>query len=98
LRFLDTSIPLCVMTGEPKEQYQRCLEIMKGVEKGEEKVVTSVFTVAEIKYILEGRERFDENKATHMVISFLDCIGLRLLDVEASACREAVEMSGRFQI
>ena len=71
---------------------------MRGGEKGEEKVVTSVFTVAEIKYLLEGSERFDENKATDMVLSFLDCIGLRLVDVEASACREAVEMSGRFQV
>ncbi|WP_456474277.1 type II toxin-antitoxin system VapC family toxin [Candidatus Pyrohabitans sp.] len=96
MRYIDTSIPLCVMTGEPRELYSRCVEIMGRVERGEEKVSTSVLTVAEIKFILEGREKLNDRKATDMVLSFLDCLGLKLLDVEAGACREAVEISAKF--
>ncbi len=89
LRYLDSSIPLCVMTGEPRGYYSRCIEIMEKVEKGEEKVATSIFTVAEIQHILKKREKLDAGKTTNMIVSFLDCQGLKLLDVEAALCRIA---------
>jgi predicted nucleic acid-binding protein len=95
---MDTSIPLCVMTGEPKEFYPRCLNIMEKIERGDERVATSVFTVAEMGHILEKRERFGGEAIKDMVLSLLDCHGLKLLDVEAILCRDAVELSARYGI
>lgn len=98
LRYLDSSIPLCVMTGEPRGYYSRCIEIMEKVEKGEEKVATSIFTVAEIQHILKKREKLDAGKTTNMIVSFLDCQGLKLLDVEAALCRIAIEVSLQYGV
>lgn len=86
------------MTGEPKKYYGRCLEIMERVEKGEERATTSVFTVAEIGHILKKREKLGREKTAGMVASLLDCQGLKLLDVEAILCGDAVELSSRYDI
>ncbi|MFQ5800127.1 MAG: type II toxin-antitoxin system VapC family toxin [Candidatus Hydrothermarchaeales archaeon] len=98
LRYIDSSLPLCVMTGEPREYYSSCLEIMEKVEKGEETVVTSVFTVAEIGHILKKREKLDSKKTSDMTVSLLDCQGLKLLDVEAILCRDAIELSSQYSV
>lgn len=86
------------MTGEPKKYYGRCLEIMERVEKGEERAATSVFTVAEMRHILKKREKLGREKTAGMVTSLLDCQGLKLLDVEAILCGDAVELSSRYGI
>ncbi len=98
MKYLDASIPLCVMTGEPSEHYQRCAEIMERLETGKERISTSVFTVAEIRHILEKREKVGIEKAGRMVLSLLDCLGLKLLDAEAILCREAVELADKFKV
>ncbi|MFQ6135942.1 MAG: type II toxin-antitoxin system VapC family toxin [Candidatus Hydrothermarchaeales archaeon] len=98
LRYIDSSVPLCVMTGEPRGYHNWCLEIMEQVEKGEENVATSVFTVAEIVHILKKREKLDDEKTTDMIISLLDCQGLKLLDVESILCRDAIELSSQYGI
>jgi predicted nucleic acid-binding protein len=86
------------MTGEPEEHYPGCAGIMERVEAGRERVSTSVFTVAEIRHILEKREKIGQKKATRMVLSLLDCLGLKLLDAEAMVCREALETADRFKV
>lgn len=98
MRYVDSSIPLCVMTGEPKGYYGRCLGIMERLEKGEEKAATSVFTIAEIGHILRKREKLEGRKAEDMLLSLLDCEGLKLLDAEAVLCRNAVEISSQYGI
>jgi predicted nucleic acid-binding protein len=57
LRYIDASIPLCAFFGEPKEKLEACRQIIKKIERGEEKARTSVFTVAEIVHVLMKRER-----------------------------------------
>jgi predicted nucleic acid-binding protein len=86
------------MTGEPAKYYRKCLEIMERLETGRERISTSVFTVAEIRHILEKREKLDREKISRMVLSFLDCLGLKLLDAEAIICREAVALADKFQV
>ena len=98
MKYLDTTIPLCVMTGSPGKYYKRCIEIMKGVEGGDERVVTSVFTIAEMGHILESRENLGKKKVMDMLVSLLDCIGLKLLDVEALLCMDAITLKARYKI
>ena len=98
MRYLDSSIPLCVMTGEPRSHLDECLRIMEHVEEGEEEVATTAFTVAEILHILKKRETIGSKKMNDTIKSFLDCNGLKLLDVEAALCRDAVELSSQFNV
>jgi predicted nucleic acid-binding protein len=98
MRYLDASVPLCVMTKEPKKYYGRCVEIMNKIEQGKESAVASVFTIAEIGYILERREGLAGEKLNEMLLSLLDCLGLKLLDVEAIVCREALELRSEYRI
>jgi predicted nucleic acid-binding protein len=87
LRYLDSSIPLCVMTKEPREYFERCIEIMSKIEGGKERAATSVFTVAEIGHILEHRESLNGERVKEVLLSLLDSFGLKLLDAEAIICR-----------
>lgn len=59
MRYLDASVPLCVMTKEPKKYYERCVGVVNKIEQGEESAAASVFTIAEIGYILERREALE---------------------------------------
>jgi predicted nucleic acid-binding protein len=86
------------MTREPKEQFERCLEIMGKIEGGKERVATSVFTVAEIGHILGHREGLNTGRVKKAIISLLDSLGLKLLDAEAIVCREAVELKTEYDI
>lgn len=98
LRYLDSSIPLCILTKNPKEQFDKCMEIMGKIETGKERAATSVFTVAEIGHILEHRESLNKERVKKAVISLLDSLGLKLLDVEALVCRNAIELKTEYDI
>jgi predicted nucleic acid-binding protein len=86
------------MTGEPEEHYTRCAEIMVKIEKGEERVATSILTVAELRHILSKREKIEGEKLKRMITSFLDCLGLKLLDAEAPICRDALDIADNYKV
>jgi len=97
LRYLDASIPLCTITGEPKEKLGACEEIMKKIEQGKEIARTTAFTVAEIVHVLM-RERVDPNKIIVSVKKFLDCAGLRIGDVRRDLCLPALELAQKYEV
>ena len=97
MRYLDASVPLCVMTGEPAEHYQRCVEIMERVGEGKEKTSTSVFTVAETDHILK-RGKLGRDERARKLKSLLDCSGLKVLDIEAILCRDALELAHTYEV
>jgi len=97
-KYLDASIPLCVLTQEPKEHFERCLKIMDKIEKGNEKVITSVFTIVEIGFILERREGINKGKVAEVLEALIDCLGLKLVDVEAALCREAIRLRLKYGV
>ena len=93
LRYLDASVPLCVMTEEPKGKFEACLRIMEEIEAGEERGMTSVFTIAEIFHILTSRERMKPSKARDKLSALLDCAGLKLVDVHAELCAPSLALA-----
>jgi len=97
MRYLDASIPLCVLTEEPKSKLSTCLEIMDEVEKGE-KVVTNVLTIAEIAHILIQRGKKALDSVRRKILALMDCRGLNVVDVDASLCRDAIELVTRYKI
>ena len=62
------------------------------------KVVTSVFTIAEIGFILERREGINKEKVAEILEALLDCLGLKLADVEATLCREAIRLRLKYGV
>lgn len=97
MKFLDSSVPLAAMLDGDKHS-EAAKEIMAVVESGNEKVITSPFTIAEIYHILTVREKRTCAFAEKQLVSLLDCAGLELADASASLSRGAVEVAAKFDI
>lgn len=97
LKYLDASIPLCTFTGEPKEKFEACREIMKKIEQGKEMARTTAFTVAEIVHVLM-REHVNPNKIMESVKKFLDCAGLKVGDVRRDLCLPALGLALKYKV
>ncbi|KXA90023.1 hypothetical protein AKJ57_04570 [candidate division MSBL1 archaeon SCGC-AAA259A05] len=93
MKYLDASIPLCVETEEPSEKLDDCTEIMRKIEEGKEKVVTSAFTPAEIFYILAGREGIASQEVKEIFEAFFDSEGLKVIEAEGTHCHQAIELA-----
>lgn len=98
MRYLDASIPLCILTEEPAEKLVNCLALMEKIESGVEKVKTDVFTVAEVVHILMGRERTKPEKARERIEAFLDCQGLTLVNVDKYFCAQALNLMFKYAV
>ena len=98
MRYLDASIPLCVLTEEPADKLDQCVEIMEEVERGERRVVTNVLTIAEIAHILVQREKKALDKVRGSIFALLDCGGLNVVDVDSSFCKDAIELVVKYAI
>lgn len=97
MRYLDASIPVCTIIGEPKEKVEACEEIMERIEKGREVVKTTTFTVAEIIHILT-REHLDSKRILDSVKGFLGCHGLRVSDARKDLCLPALELALKYKV
>jgi predicted nucleic acid-binding protein len=97
LKYIDASIPLCTITGEPREKLETCKEIMKKVEQGKERARTTAFTIAEIIHVLM-REHVEPNKIMGSVKKFLDCAGLKVGDARRDLCLPALELALRYRV
>jgi predicted nucleic acid-binding protein len=96
LRYIDASIPLCAFFGEPEEKLEACRQIIKKIERGEEKARTSVFTVAEIVHVLMKRER--PARIEEIMKRFFGCAGLRVGDARRDLCLPALELALRYRV
>ena len=65
---------------------------------GEEKVRTSVFTVAEIAHVLMKRERERSARIVEVVKMLFDCPGLRVGDARRDFCLPALELALRYKV
>ncbi len=92
MRYLDTSIPVCVFIGEPAEKFETCKSIMDSINSGGEQARTNAFTVAEIYHIL-SREHTQPGEITGDISRFLDCAGLRVSDISAEMSIPALKLS-----
>lgn len=98
MRYLDASVPLCTFLGEPADKLEACKQIIGKIEQGEEKVRTSVFTVAEIAHVLMKRERERPARIVEVVKRLLECPGLRVGDARRDLCLPALELALRYEV
>lgn len=97
MKYLDASIPLCTIMGEPKEKLEACRKVMKKIEQGKEIARTTAFTVAEIIHVLM-REHVDSNKIMESVEKFLDCAGLKVSDARRDLCLPALGLALKYEV
>lgn len=98
MRYLDASIPLALMLTEPREKLSDIREIMLAVETGRGSVITSVFTVAEIIYVLE-RENKKGGTIKELVGDLIGCSGLKLVDANSGVIlNNALEIFEKYEI
>jgi predicted nucleic acid-binding protein len=96
LRYLDASVILCVFLGEPEEKLEACEQIIRRIERGEEKVRTSVFTVAEIAHVLMKRERERPERIEGVMKRIF--AGMRVGDARKDLCLPALELALRYKV
>ena len=97
MKFLDTGIILCsVLKDQP--HHENCAKIMRAIETGEETAMTSVLTIAELQYVLCGREKLAADTAKRVFYSLFDCAGLEITGAESQIAKKAVDMSLKYGI
>ena len=98
MKYLDASIPLAIILAQPKEKLSDIRKIMLAIESGRENVVTSVFTIAEIIYVLE-REGVNQKTIEILVKDFVGCSGLRIVDANSGhIMSDALEIYRKYKI
>jgi len=75
MRFLDTNLLIRYFTRDDEKKAQRVLKLLKRVERGEEKVITSPLVLFEI--VFTPREKIKE-----LLSPILELRGLKLSDKE----------------
>lgn len=83
MRYLDASIPLALMLSEPRDKLSDIRDLMLAIESGRERVATSVFTLAEIVYVLE-RENKKEETVKKLVEDLACCSGLKIVNAQGN--------------
>ncbi len=89
---------LCAFLGEPEEKLEACRQIIRKIERGREKVRTSVFTVAEIVHVLMKRERERPARIEEIMKRFFGCTGLRAGDARRDLCLPALELALKYKV
>jgi predicted nucleic acid-binding protein len=89
LRFLDTNILLRYCTNDDPEKAQRALALLQRIERGDEKVATSLLVVSEVVVTLE---RFYKVPKPHVHEMVRDLISLPDVQLPSkSLCLAALE-------
>lgn len=78
-RFLDTNILLRYFTRDDEEKAQKALALLTRVERGEERVETSVLVVFETVYALQRLYRLPKLRVSELLTPILSLRGLHLL-------------------
>lgn len=78
MRFIDTNILLRYFTRDDEEKAADVLELLKRVERNEEKVITSPLVIFETIFTLESYYRVPRQKIENLMNSILNLRGLRL--------------------
>lgn len=66
-RFMDTNILVRYYTGEPPDQAERARSLLKAVERGDEKVITSVMVLFETVFTLQRTYRVPKDSIREFV-------------------------------
>lgn len=82
MRFIDTNLFLRYFIRDDEEKAQNVLELLKRVEKNEEKVITSSLVMFEVIFTLESFYKVSREEIKELLYPILDLKGLKLLDKE----------------
>ncbi|MEN2986274.1 MAG: PIN domain-containing protein [Thermodesulfovibrionaceae bacterium] len=78
MRFIDTNFFLRYLTRDDEEKAQAVLNLLKRVEKNEEKVITSPLVVFEVIFTLQSFYNCEREEIKELVLPIISMRGLRL--------------------
>ena len=82
MRFLDTNLLIRYFTRDDEEKAQKVLKLLKRVERGEERVITSPLVLFEIVFTLQSFYKGPREKIKELLSPILELRGLKLSDKE----------------
>ena len=82
MRFLDTNLLIRYFTRDDEKKAQRVLKLLKRMERGEEKVITSPLVLFEIVFTLQSFYKVPREKIKELLSPILELRGLKLSDKE----------------
>ncbi|NYT00236.1 MAG: type II toxin-antitoxin system VapC family toxin [Methanocellales archaeon] len=82
MRFIDTNLLLRYLTKDDEEKAQKVLNLLKKVEKNEEKVIASSLVIFETIFTLESYYKISRQEIKNLLAPILNLRGLRLQDKE----------------
>jgi len=74
--FVDTNLFLRYLTGDDPEQAPKARRLLERAERGEEQLVTTALTIAEIVWVLESVYELDRASIRSKVVAILGLSGL----------------------
>jgi len=78
MRFLDTNLLLRYFTRDDEEKAKAVLELLKRVERNEEKVLTSPLVIFETIFTLQSYYKLSREEIKDLLIPILNLRGLKL--------------------
>jgi len=78
MRFLDTNLLLRYFTRDDEEKARAVLELLKRVERNEEKVLTSPLVIFETVFTLQSYYKLSREEIKDLLIPILNLRGLKL--------------------
>jgi len=82
MRFLDTNLLIRYFTRDDEEKAQRVLKLLKRVERGEERVITSPLVLFEIVFTLQSFYGVPREKIKELLSPIIELRGLKLSNKE----------------
>jgi predicted nucleic acid-binding protein len=82
MRFIDTNLFLRYLTRDDENKSQKVFNLLKRVEKNEEKVITSPLVIFEVIFTLESFYKVPRGEIKEFLSPILDLRGLKLQDKE----------------
>ncbi len=99
MSFIDSSIFLCEMLRKPPKQFAGCRKLLTGVRDGRIRASTTIFTYAELVWVLESREGFSRSKILRAIVALDSLKGLRKVPIgDSDLPASAMAVSSKFDV
>jgi len=77
-KFLDTNIFLRYLTKDDEEKAYKVLDLLKKIEKGEKKAITSPLVIFELIFTLQKYYKLPKEEIKNLVLPLINLRGLKL--------------------
>jgi predicted nucleic acid-binding protein len=77
-KFLDTNIFLRYLTKDDEEKAYKVLDLLKKIERGEEKAITSPLVIFELIFTLQKYYKLSKEEIRNLVLPLINLRGLKL--------------------